>query len=400
MNYDKNDVRLRDMIIRNSLNQSSKSYIDKVGEDRIYYNVSIAHNDALSINGSPTQASFTEVRSEELFTGNPKDYSLSVVRFTIPTGLIPLLVFPVIENPGNPADRNFGQYAVSLVYNNVVFKSNLIYIPQDNTASVPSSLPNNTKLTENELLYYSIYSIQWFLDILNSALKSSFDALKIAFPAVTPTQPPFFRYEPSTKLFSLIAQTGYDSTQVNYIKICLNTYVYELFSNSFNVVFNGYSNATTADATNIQFIVRSNGENFSNIPVFGNIYKMTQDYPTISQWYPFESIIFTSGSLPLRYEWISGGNTLQQAQGTNGVQSENFRRILTDFEIDINDFEIRSYIHYFPTAEYRRIDMLGNLPIKNIDIQVWWKDNYDNLYPILIPAHDVLTIKMLFERKK
>jgi hypothetical protein len=84
------------------MSRIARSEVKKDGPDRIYYNVSIPHNDAVSINGSPTPANYFEVRQNTLFDGSPKDYSMSVVRFTVPTAYIPLHFFPVIPNPLDP----------------------------------------------------------------------------------------------------------------------------------------------------------------------------------------------------------------------------------------------------------------------------------------------------------
>jgi hypothetical protein len=407
MNYNQDNIRLRDAIIsgRNASDRNQNSgKVQKIGQDRIYYNVIIPHNDAVSINGSPTVATFSEVRSDSLFDGEPKDYSMSVVRFTIPTQYIPLLIFPVIPNPGNPSDPNYGLQSVTLSYNNIDFKTNLIFIPQNQFAQVPSppTLGSNPQRYEY-VEYYSIYSVQWQVDLINTALQTSFNNLKSTFPGVSPTAPPFLSYTTATGLVTLYAQPGYSTDQSPpYVQIFFSNYLYELFETSFEVINYGWPTTFGNQGKNIQFIIKDKKTNNVTLPApQGAVYAMTQDYDTIPNWLPFSSIVFTSGSLPIRYEWISGGNTQQQIEGTTGISSENFRRIVTDFESDtLTGFENRSFIHYVPTAEYRRIDLLGNVPIKTIDIQVWWKDNYDNLYPILIPAHSEVSIKILFERKR
>lgn len=403
MNYNYDDVNLMNRIIRNNNEQNiGRSTVQKVSEDRIYYNITIPHNDDLSINGSPTKAVFSEVRSDNLFEGAPEDYNMSVVRFTVPSLYIPLLIFPVIPNPGDPTDPNYGLQAVTLSYNGVDFKTNLQYIPQYTSVPVPPA-PTSTLDSFKYIEYYSIYSIQWEVDLINTALQTSFNNLKAAFPAAAPTAPPLLAYDPVTQLFTLYAQPSYSTDQAPpYVQIYFNQYLYELFETSFEVINNGYASTFGNQGKFVQFIVKDKKVNNVTLPApQGAVYAMTQDSVTIPNWLPFSSLVFTTGSLPIRSEWISGGNTRQQQTGSTGVSSEYFRRILTDFETDsLTGFENSTFIRYTPTAEYRRIDMLGKIPIKNIDVAIWWKDNYDNLYPIMIPAHYEATIKILFERKK
>jgi len=508
-----NSMDLKDRIINNDVDRNmnlGRSSIRMDGQDRIYYNISIPHNDELSTNGSPTAAIFEEVRSEALFNDFPKDFSMSVVRFTIPTAYIPLHYFPVIPNPNDltMTDPNYGLNSVTLSYNGSDFQTHVIYKPQNLWATVPPAPIAGSPQSKKYIDYYSIYSIEWELEMFNTAFSISFAKLKATFPAAPVTLAPYLEYSPAAKLFSLVAQTGYNSSNPSPVQIFMNNFSYELFETSFDVINNGWSSNIT-NGKNIQFIVNNKGNNFisnafpssvsypyaqpwsntidymaaqntivsyigsywivisDNIasppslvnpnwailqspslnnpqvwdttvtylaanntivswnglywivlinntgsePAQGNTnwglyqgfdsYRMTQDYSTVQQWSPFTNITLLSNSLPFRSEWVSGGNTTQQRQGQTGVKSQIFRPILTDFEIDLNTgFETRSFIHYVPTAEYRRIDLIGNTPIINIDIQVFWKDNYDNFYPVMIPAHQEVSIKILFERKK
>lgn len=374
-------------------------------DDNVYLNVNIPHNDSLSVNGSPTIANFFQIRNEKLFDLPPKMYSMSVVRFTIPTGYIPLTIMPVTINPSNVNDPNYSIYSVTLSYNGYDSTTNLIYKPQNTYIDIPPApLPGDNPIRFKYIDYYSIYSVQWMLDMINEALNTSFNDIKANFPLASPTKPPFLTFNPSNKLFSINAQIEYDSNQPPpYIQIYFNHYLDELFESSFCNIYNSYATNTK----NTQYLIQNLITNVSTIlsypPGHQQIYTMNQEYCTLSQWYPLSSIVFTTGSLPIRSEWVSIGNSISQniSGSTNNISNNNFLRILTDFEIDPTFiFETRSFIHYVPTAEYRRIDLLGNTSISTIDIQIWWKDNYQNLYPILIPAHYNVSIKILFELKK
>jgi len=379
-----------------------RSTVQKNSTDRLYYNVSIPHNDVQSINGSPTEANFFEVRSNNLFDAPPDEYSMSVVRFTIPTQYIPLTIMPVTVNPSDATDRNYSIYSVTLSYGGSDFTQHIEYIPQAASQPVPPPPTGNDVFRPKYIYYYSIYSVEWMLMLINTALSKAFTALTLVFPPAPtlPTQPPFLTYNPATRLITLNAQITYDSDQlIPYIEIFMNNSLFQLFDASFQVIYYGFQ--TVNPDKSVKFLVKNNiTNNAPSLPVLGASYQMTQEFSTIPNWSPLTNITFTSNSLPIRHEWLSGGNVIQQNNGTTGIVSNIFRPILTDFEIDNGlGFETRTFIHYFPTAEYRRIDLIGKIPIRNIDIQVWWKDNYDNLYPILIPAHDEVSIKILFEKK-
>jgi hypothetical protein len=477
----------------------SKSYINKCGH-QVYYNVTIAHDDAAG--DQPTDAKFQEVRSDQLFDGPPCDYYMSVVRFTVPSSYIPLQIFPIQPYPNT--DPNRSTYSVTLSFGGTDKQVFLQWSPQNTYIPTPpppqfdpvTLLPTEGPIRSQFYSYYSLFSINYFLSLINNAFIVAFAELKAAQPSAPPTSPPFFAYDPATRLISLYAQTSYNFSQtVPTIQIFMNTSLNVNIDNSFDTEFFAFNQLSGKDVlfsientgTNLVAVippdldvvpspwniltsyqvgqlVNSGGFNwaavFNNIgslptlinpnwqvlpnasapiipwinttayvvgnivswngsywialinnissePAVGNVnwnltnkfesFQMIQEFPTINQMQSFTGIVITSGSIPCRSEWISG-NLINSTKQTNN--SSNFQRILTDFEIDLNTgLEIRSFIHYVPTAQYRYIDLLGNTPIFNLDVQVYWKDNYNNLYLVQIPLHYVLTIKMLFEKR-
>ena len=65
----------------------------------VYYNATIQNN-SLQVNPlkNPIPAKFSEVRAgNNIFDGPPSEWMLSIVRFDIPTQLIPIQIFPRIR---------------------------------------------------------------------------------------------------------------------------------------------------------------------------------------------------------------------------------------------------------------------------------------------------------------
>jgi len=362
---------------------------------QIYYNVSIPHNDTI-LNPAGgnifTPATFNEVRDTPLFDGPPEDWYLSVIRFDVPTQTIPIQIFPVQPFPN--ANPNLGVYSVTLSFSGNDFQTFVIWIPQNTYAQVPPAPLMNEGAVRNKYInYYSVYSVQHTLDLINTAFATSFANLKAAFPAASPTAAPIMTFDPTTGLFTLYAQTSYAGAGT--ISIYINEFLYALFTPCFNTIIPG---TNQINGKNVQFVVENLFTNQVTLPApQGPCYAMNQEYNTIANWYNFKSLVFTTGSLPIRKEWLSTqivNNGISQGQGSN------FFPILTDFELAIETGnELRTYVHYNPTAQYRYIDLMGQTPIYNVDMQIYWKDNYDNLYPLLIGPHREASIKLLFEKK-
>ena len=364
---------------------------------KIYFNVSIPHDDSKSIMGSPTPAIYNTVRDEAIIS-EPSKYNMSVIRFTIPTATIPIQYFPVIYNNLNPLDPNHSAYTITLRYNNIDYTEHLVWIPQNKAVVIPypPSLLPNVYNNPDYLLYYSLSSFSHFCSLINNALLNAFNMILPLLPPLPLGQEyhaPYLKFDGITFLFSWVVSDLFFEDNPNKIEIYFNTSLYNNFDVSFYNFFYGYN---ILDKNN-RFIFDETLQNDTIVEITedsGYLYKYTQEFDSSGLMTSFKSLIIRSGGLPVRNEGI----TTQSVKG--GQISSGTRSILTDFEIDEGSFKnLKNYIHYTPTSEYRRIDMSSNVPLKQLSLEILWSDNYDNLYPLLIPSHEVATIKILFEEK-
>jgi hypothetical protein len=133
-----------------------------------------------------------------------------------------------------------------------------------------------------------------------------------------------------------------------------------------------------------------------------------QDYlSNDSLWSPISSIVFTSTLLPVRSE--ATGQPIALGTSNTGISSNStqsaFQPIITDIALDTSTGgaqSYRSFISYAPTAEYRLSDFTSSKQdIRNIDIQVFWKNRLDNnLYPITMFNCSSVSLKLMFRHKE
>lgn len=375
--------------------------------DNVYYNVIIPHDDNVSTNGEPTPANYFEIRGTSILPCDAEDYTISVVRFSVPSSEIPIQIVPVDTDPLN-TDINKLLYTVTLEWGAFVHRKPVIWETALNYAPVPHTPSEGQE--DRYAPYYYLYSVKHLLYRINLALTEAFK--KLASDGAPITAPPFFEYTGENEKIKLYVPKSYIAADV---KVYANNILNRNFGRGFDQMINGYNVTEGKDA---QFILTNTGTNIITLeapisprPALAPFeYKqqdyiiLTQDYNSLSDMSSFSSIVITSRSIPIRNEWLSlqtikGPIPLGQQVPSNGTTQDGFLNILSDFEIDITQgYEFRSKITYNPTAEFRRAALLGG-NLSTIDIQVYWKDNYDNLYPVMIPAHDLLTIKMLFEKK-
>lgn len=381
----------------------------KFAGDNVYYNISIPHNDLTQVDGSPTPANYFESRTQALFPDSPSDYTMSIVRFTVPAQQIPIRIFPIdsFQNAASAGgvDINLSNSSVTLEWTTFEHQVFLEWNTEDDTATIPTPVetaPGVWNLTyrvqAQNWQYYAMYSINHYVKLINDALLAAYNLLIAdGMPA---SQPPFFNYDASTRLITLYAPAAYLSEGVaNPISIYFNTPLYSDFLNSFQTKRIDYSNDDPGVlGKDVYFYVYDRLVNRVSPPSYGAAFAMSQEFNNLSTMLAFTSLIITSTTLPVRSEWISIQS--RDPQGIPDPASSNFYKIIADFEVISEDgFETRDFINFLPSAEFRRITLESDVVIDKVDIQIFWKDNYDTLFPLMIPGHKIATLKLLFEKR-
>jgi hypothetical protein len=271
------------------------------------------------------------------------------------------------------------------------------------------------------------------------------------------TTAPFLGYNPSSNLFSLYAdaygfgwsegsvlvaptraaiQASQTSIATSNNNVPTPYYAVEkcrlYFNQNLNGLFNNFKNlygqanwgntATNYQNFNEIFIGNYLGQNLATvgvplqpIPIPPNqlvpspgiqksYYLMVQDSESTSTlWCPVASIVFTSGFLPI----VNESTGFPIIFGTGNVNNQNtvqsaFQPIITDVALaNQTASDYRGFINYTPTAEYRITSFQrGRNEVRQIDIQVWWKNRLDGqLYPLQMYNLSSVGIKIMFRKK-
>lgn len=140
-----------------------------------------------------------------------------------------------------------------------------------------------------------------------------------------------------------------------------------------------YPSAFTADIAHANLLIRQ-----------------PQELSTIDTWTPINAIVFTTTSLPIVVNQFSASSSIGD-KPPSGSTSNEFAFIITD--IQSNEQGFRPNVLYTPSAEFRRIDLTGNQPIRNIDISIFWRSTTGALIPMVLASGAQASIKLLFEKK-
>jgi len=374
--------------------------------DKVYYDVAISN--IATVDNPPPPLYFNETRNQPFVT-DPESYYLSIIRFTLDTPTLPVIT-PEIQP--NQANANLTVYSVTLQWTNPVApfqtftqQTFVTYIPQN--LSIPQPAPpsqTDTGLKNNPQSYYDIYNYQYWIYLVNITFTTCFNALNaqvtgagLALPSLNK---PVMNWDAQQNIAILNADiAGYDDTAANHIKIFFNPSMYNLF-NSFPVSIIGFNSITLG--RNVRIVTSGfGGANIVPYPPVTPTYtalQIVQEYSTIALWTPVTSIVFTSNTLPIVPNNISAPLLfLNGNQFRSGGNNSNIAQVITDFVASEGMY--KPQVTFAPSAQYRLVNLVGNTPIYNLDIEVYYKNRVGDLIPFRLGSGSTATIKILFTRK-
>lgn len=338
----------------------------------IYYNAAYTNAE-----NAERAALIKETRNNAILE-KPGEWEASIVRFDVSTNSIPLAI---IKQTGViPASAT--DCFVTLNYFGVNYTQNVL-------------------LTKSQTTNFNfIYNYQHWLDNINTALGLAFAAL-VGPPANQ--LPPQFILDPVTSLIRLYVSSAFISTAVNPINININAPLRK-YLNGFQAFFNGYGTPLQKD-----YDILMNPSNMIVLPAAG----AREGYPTsvaaanytmyaeqesvsLGSWNSTRSLIITSEGLSTRPEFVQADIKSNVAYGI----SSSFQPILTDFIQDQSGGPAkRGVTVYLPTAEYRMMDMFGDVGLYSVDFRLSWTDFDGNVYPVMLGPGETFGVKLMFRRR-
>lgn len=380
-------------------------------EDNIYFNIRIVND---SRNTQAIIAKFAETRVQNV-VDNPSEYELVVVRFKIAGFSIPIFIFE-IQDGQVQADPNLGIYSVTLSFGGQNYQTFLEYDPTTTLAvhKLPQapSQRSSFNFTQDYTNYYFVYMYQNMVRMINLAFARSFDALKSVFPAAPGTEPPYIQYNAETQLFSIILQKAYvqvlplippppppDPPEVITVhwNAPLNRFL-QAIPNKFNGNGQVSIDQGTPGKDNELYTFNYNNNTFFKqligvaSPASPEYFQFEDEWNVTQNWQSLNTIVFLSGSLPSRPEYIS---TVSEDGG------QNFLPIVLDFQPFLQlAGDTRSFLSFFPQGPYRMSDVLRSNAIRRIQLSIFWSDRTGRLFPLELNPSDFADIKLLFTKSR
>jgi hypothetical protein len=398
---------------------------NSVSADQIYFDVTVTNTKSTTT--LPPIFYYNESRTIP-FVNNPQDYYLSILRFTIDTGTLPVFIPTVSQDPLDATNPNHTIYSVTLSFTKstgvVVDKQVFIeWVPQDRSAPVPQAPQTTASGTQdNSQGYYNCYSYSYFTSLVFKAFAQAFIDLQTACSAdanwdtATYLYPPIINWDTTSgqgiiyankasyNLYTVVG--GIPTPNADAIRVYMNAPLFALYG-SFPSIINGYVGVT--DGKNFQIaIVDIGNTNYTYIspdpvptpptPATYTAITMFQEYSTVSNWTPIVALVFVSNTLPVTPNQVSTPLVYSDLHSfTLGGNNASTANIITDLVSDTGLY--KSFLVYEPSAQYRYVTLNGNRPLFNIDLQVFWRDRLGGLNPVRIPSGGSVTMKIGFLKK-
>lgn len=403
--------------------------------EHVYYNARIDNLLDGIDNGATTECVYN--KQTQNIINKQSDYELAVQSWSIRTDLP---VFIATIKQGTNTDINAMPYTVCYSFTTggvtTDFSTELIWVPDPvhltgNPLPEPPANNNGIQDLKTAPTYYWNNTYQHFVDIINTALKTSYDAFNAAHAGIH-AEECWVQYDGRTGLFSIVSPTSY-ATAANPAKVFFDALLFK-YLDSINTRFHGYNQPNGKDFQ-IDFQLR-NGN--SNGWAIGNHYAgppatnqtTPPDYIIMEQesdnrflWSNIKQILITSSSINVRNEYMPEILFPQSLSEQRTIPNPNRQpgqpatSLINDSVFNLNRKSVISYIDYnyasparsvqsslhrdifYRPLYYKWIDLIGDSPLNNINIEMFYQTEDGFILPLRIPNKASVNIKLMFRKK-
>lgn len=389
-----------------------------------YYDLLTTNADTTGLNDISCQ--FNESRDMP-YIKNPNEYFLSVVRFEVETGLkgVPKFI-PTIQT--GQSDINKTIYEIAIIINGIVHKKTISWLPEDQTINSTTIAPPILK-QDMTTSYYYCYSYHWFLGLINDTITEIFA------DATAPLPHPYMLLDSNMDVHLYLpvgsneepndASLGFGWNGMTTLNggdnfILFNPALMALFS-TFDYLIYGQYPISGTNITSVTFDPTMNGWGILCCNLFTNNVVSRSNYflgttlesiyidlctrnSPLYAWNPISSIVFKVNLLPITPTNV-GQPKIYNSNNQSGLLSSsgtaNFASYMTDIVVPFGgeNTQYTPTLLYIPQGEYRLVDMNSTEPLSQIQVQVLWKDRYNNENIVKLGVGASANMKIMFRKK-
>jgi hypothetical protein len=232
--------------------------------------------------------------------------------------------------------------------------------------------------------------------LLNPLINACHNAMVGDINGSDTRRPPYVYYQPQEKLLHFVVPAEYD----NSANIFVNRAVYKFISGfPFQKIDEDkYMLRYYAPDNSILYSppVQTTVNRFPKWQVAGEAINIPQEYPTDYRFNQLQSVIVTS-NLPIRQETLPQSTQQNVFNPSNPLSYISTLPILTDFRPDVDQFGMQnSSLIFFPTGEFRWIDLLSDGPLDRLSFDFLWQSSDQNIHELELNPGESVSLKLYF----
>jgi hypothetical protein len=280
---------------------------------------------------------------------------------------------------------------VALSYNGKFVNTPIIHVPQGDFQQPPnlSALNRYQDLSPQFQQYYKIDSIQHFINMVNTALTTAFTELQgFVAPALNTTTAPFFQFNRTTGFIDLIAD-------FNFYNPTLTTPVLVFMDPNFKSIMRNYEYyEETQLAGYFQFVMRNETGDTTNTYCRQECVQLDQFSNAYCE------LAVSSSNMGVRPSYQDGISQIGVENQVNSQSLTASRTLITSFSVqeDPNGNSQRIRTSYVPSGQYRYFSIDNSAAINNIDLQITYKDAYQNEFLVQLPPGGFIDLLIQFSK--
>lgn len=382
-----------------------------------YLDITVSNNSA-GVQQAPVPCVlYTRRDADYLF--RPNDYFVSVARWSIDCRLpmivpqIPIGATIQTNLAGNAYYWDTIYYVSIKTPAGTIIQENISFYPEvtDPLLTPPITVVSNIRQLYDDPYFY-ISSQSWWLYLVNKAITTCWTNFVTAYPAFNAEVAPVLEASSiGDGTFSIIAGASFLNGQSgggnpNPVQLWFNSPLYTLFQ--FPSQYNYASTLAPFTLINAPekrlnyLILFNNPVPYNTAPLE---YIIRTEMPSLPFWSPISSVSFSSQGIPVEPTNVTPTVVLGSPTGSTTASGYNNNintaNTITDFEINlIKGYEGRTINYYSPQGEYRLIDIIGNRPLSEINIIVYWRDKIEGaLHPLYLHSGGGASVKLMFRKR-
>jgi hypothetical protein len=391
--------------LRNNLTTApnNNSYGDPTHE---YVDISIVNN---SPDLQPQPIVFNQIKSNNILDDS-SDYYLSCIRWSLDSQ-VPQIIPEIKLATTNQSFNGLTDYVINIgvgeTINDLTFVDNVgrnvVFQPENLTIPRPTLQPQTIDEYINNQYYY-VYSIDNFLQMVNTALEEVFNLVQTVYVELAQGVVPRFVWNDNyNKIDLYLSEQMIQDNPTNNFFITMNTKLFNLFNTFSSANIGSNVGDAETDGTAYALYARNNYQPFISTTVGTqnkNVYVYTQNSSSVPSWCPAQSIEFITHSISVNPSNTGApfyiGTNLKTNQNVNAVSN-----VITDFQIPmtIGTEYTRNLLYYQPQAEYRLFDLVSQQSLQNINVSIAWLDKFGFSHPLLIKYGASASLKLLLRKK-